>query len=100
MILLKSRQSSHAVARVRALGPVHEGLTLAPMDFLVTDDGRYLALTDAQSLLLDASAILEDLSVAFDDLEDAIAVSRSLVADSRRWRRMRQSGLRAVVLED
>jgi hypothetical protein len=70
------------------------------MDWLVTADGRYLRLTNTQSLLVDTSATLEDLALVVDDLRDVIAASRSLVADSRRWRRMRRSGLRAVVAED
>jgi hypothetical protein len=70
------------------------------MEWLVTAEGRYLRLTITQGLLVDASAALDDLGLAADDLRDTIAASRSLVADSRRWRRMRQSGLRAVVAED
>ncbi len=70
------------------------------MEWLVTGDGRYLRLTTTQSLLVDTSAAVEDIALAVHDLSQAIAKSRSLVADSRRWRRMRQSGLRAVVAED
>jgi hypothetical protein len=69
------------------------------MDWLVTAEGKYLQLTPAQSLLVDTSATLEDVALALGDLRDAIEASRSLVADSRRWRRMRQSHLRAVVAE-
>jgi len=70
------------------------------MEWLVTPDGRYVPLTTRQALIVDASATLEDVLLAFDDLRAVIAASRSLVADSRRWRRMRHSGLRAVVPED
>jgi hypothetical protein len=70
------------------------------MDWLVTADGRYVGLTTTQSLLVDTSATLEDLSLAMNHLRDAIAASRSLVADSQRWRRVRRSGLRAVVAKD
>src|SRR5690242_19339944 len=69
------------------------------MEWLVTADGRCLRLTTTQALLVDLSATCEDLALAAEDLRDAIAASRTLVADSRRWRRMRQSGLRAVVAE-
>jgi hypothetical protein len=70
------------------------------MEWLVTADGRYMRLTTTQALLVDTSATCEDLALAFEDLRDEIVASRSLVADSRRWRRMRRSGLRAVVAED
>jgi hypothetical protein len=70
------------------------------MEWLVRPEGGYVRLTTAQALLIDSSATLEDVAVAVDDLRDAIAASRSLVGDSRRWRRMRSSGLRAVVSED
>jgi hypothetical protein len=66
------------------------------MDWLVVDDGRNVPLTATQSLLLDTSATLEDLALVLGDLKDVIAASRSLVADSRRWRRMRRSELRLV----
>jgi len=70
------------------------------MDWLVTADGKNLPLSRTQSLLLDTSATFEDLATVLGDLEEVIAASRSVVADSRRWRRMRHSGLRAVVSED
>ena len=69
------------------------------MDWLVAVDGRYVPLTATQSLLLDTSATLEDLALAIGDLQDAIAASRSLVADSRRWRRMRRSRLKLASSE-
>jgi hypothetical protein len=70
------------------------------MEWLVTAEGRYLRLTATQALLVDTSATCQDLALAVEELRDAILASRSLVADSRRWRRMRRSGLRAVVAED
>ncbi len=70
------------------------------MEWLVTGDGRYLRLTTTQALLVDTSATCEDLVLAVEGLRDAIVASQSLVADSRRWRRMRQSRLRAVVADD
>jgi len=70
------------------------------MDWLVTGEGGYVRLTTAQSLLVDACATLEDVALALDDLSEAIAASQSLVADSRRLRRIRRSRLRAVVAED
>lgn len=70
------------------------------MEWLVTADGRYLQLTTTQALLVDTSATCEDVALAVEALSEVILASRSLVADSRRWRRMRQSGLRAVVAED
>jgi hypothetical protein len=70
------------------------------MEWLVRPEGGYLPLTTAQALRIDSSATLEDVTVAIDDLRNAIAASRSLVADSRGWRRMRNSGLRSVVSED
>jgi hypothetical protein len=70
------------------------------MDWLVTAEGSYLRLTRTQALVIDASATIEDLALVLDDLRDAIAASQSLVADSRRWRRLRRSGLRAVVADD
>jgi len=70
------------------------------MEWLVTADGKCVRLTKTQALLLDTSACLEDLLLAADDLRNVISSSRSLVADSRRWRRMRQSGLRAVLADD
>jgi hypothetical protein len=70
------------------------------MDWLVADDGRYLPLTAVQSLLLDTSATLEDLELAICGLRDTLVASRSIVADSRRRRRIRQSGLRVVESAD
>ncbi len=70
------------------------------MEWLVTADGKCVRLTPTQAILVDTCASLEDLTLAADDLLDAIVASRALVADSRRRRRIRQSGLRAVVTED
>jgi len=70
------------------------------MEWLVRPEGGYLPLTTAQALLIDSSATLEDVTMAIDDLRDAIAASRSIVAHSRGWRRIRNSGLRAVVSAD
>jgi len=70
------------------------------MDWLVAPNGTYVRLTPTQALLVDTSATIEDVALAAEDLADAIAASRALVADSRRSRRLRQTGLRAVVTRD
>jgi hypothetical protein len=66
------------------------------MEWLVGADGKYVPLTALQSHALELRATIQDLSVAYVTMREAIHASRSLVSDSRRWRRMRQSGLRVV----
>jgi hypothetical protein len=66
------------------------------VEWLLGEDGKYVPLTTTESRLIDACASLEDLVEAFDGMRETILASRSLVSDSRRSRRMRQSRLKLV----
>jgi hypothetical protein len=66
------------------------------MEWLVGADGRCVPLTTEQAIAIDVRATVEDLVDAASGLDQAIQASRAAVAESRRRRRLRQSGLRLV----
>ena len=66
------------------------------MEWLLDADGKYVLLAPAQALKIDISATIEDVAAVLEDLDDTIRASQSLVSDSRRWRKVRHSGLRLV----
>jgi hypothetical protein len=66
------------------------------MEWLLAADGKYISLTATQALLIDTQATAEDVADAIADVNEAALLSGRLITDSRRRRRIRQSGLRVV----
>jgi hypothetical protein len=66
------------------------------VEWLLDANGKYVLLAPAQAVAIDISATLEDVVAVLEDLDDTIRASQSLVSDSRRWRKIRHSGLRLV----
>jgi hypothetical protein len=95
---MPSRANAHrSRIRTSALARREAPSYIDAMEWLLAPNGTYLPLTAMHATIIDLSATCEDLVDAYEELDDAIEQSRALVSDSRRRRKMRQSGLRLIV---